>query len=237
MQRNIRPVTIAVLTGKKEAEKGIIDAAAAINAEFLFVPTMHALRDLLLEQQCSGILFCLSSLMGIDHSSKSFVQTLEQVYPVARVRWHEEKGTFMLIASRSGNVETLSNFATLCSNFAPRRLRRNERLVKTLNVLISASPDLSDAAHTFTMNISIRGCFLHTTKEWNIGDSVYLKILELPRNEVFEGKVMRYVQWGVPFCAQGIGIQFVNHENVLAEELHRLLFYLPSRQPGDLPQH
>jgi Tfp pilus assembly protein PilZ len=233
MQRNSKPITIAVLTGKKEEEQGITEAAAAINTEFLFAPTMHALRDLLLEQPCSGILFCLTSLVGIDQSSKSFVQTLEQVYPVARLRWHEGKGTFVLIATRSGNVETLPNFAILCSNFAPRRLRHSERLVKTLNVLASASPDLSNATRAFTMNISIRGCFLHTPNEWNIGDSIYLQILELPHKLVIEGKVVRYVQWGVPFCAQGIGIQFVNTaENSLTEELQRLLYYLPARQPG-----
>jgi Tfp pilus assembly protein PilZ len=232
MQRKTRPVTIAVLTVKKEEEKGITEAAAAINAEFLFAPTMHALRDLLLERPFSGILFCLTSLLGIDQSGRSFVQTLEQVYPVARVRWHEGKGTFVLIAARSGNVETLPNFAILCSNFAPRRLRRSERLVKTLNVLVSAAPDLSNATHACTMNISVKGCFLHTPNRWDIGDSVYLQILESSRRQVIEGKVVRYVQWGVPFCAQGIGIQFVNLENDLTEELQRLLYYLPAREPG-----
>jgi Tfp pilus assembly protein PilZ len=233
MQRDTKPVTIAVLMGKKEEEKGITTAAAVIDAEFLYTPTMHALRDLLLEVPCSGILFCLTALMGIDQSGKSFVQTLEQVYPVARIRWHEGKGAFGLIATRSGNVETLSNFATLCSNFAPRRLRRSERLAKTLNVLVSHDPDLANVTHAFTMNISIKGCFLHAPNEWKIGDSVYLQILELPRKQVIEGRVVRYVQWGVPFCVQGIGIQFVNLENALTEELQRLLYYLPGRQAGD----
>jgi Tfp pilus assembly protein PilZ len=233
MQRDTKPVTIAVLTGKKEEEKGITTAAAVVDAEFLYTPTMHALRDLLLEMPCSGILFCLTALMGIDQSGKSFVQTLEQVYPVARIRWHEGKGTFGLIATRSGNVETLPNFVTLCSNFAPRRLRRSERLAKTLNVLVSSDPGLVNVTNAFTMNISIRGCFLHTPNEWNIGDSVYLQILELPRKHIIEGKVVRYVPWGVPFCVQGIGIQFVNLENALTEELQRLLYYLPGRQAGD----
>jgi Tfp pilus assembly protein PilZ len=233
MQGEIKPVTISVLTRKKEEEEGIAKAAAEINAEFLFAPTMHVLRDMILEKPCSGILFCLTALMGIDQSSKSFVQTLEQVYPVARVRWHEGKGTFVLIATRSGNVETLSNFAILCSNFPSRRLRRSERLAKTLNVLVSPTPDLTNAARAFTMNISVRGCFLHTSTEWSIGDSVYLQILELPRKHVLEGKVVRYVQWGVPFTAQGIGIQFVNPENDLTEDLQRVLYYLPARQPGE----
>jgi Tfp pilus assembly protein PilZ len=233
MQGEIKPVIIAVLTRKKEEEQGIAEAASEINAEFLFAPTMLALRDTLLERPCSGILFCLTALMGIDQSSKSFIQTLEQVYPVARVRWHEGKGTFVLIATRSGNVETLSNFAILCSNFPSRRLRRSERLVKTLNVLVSPNPDLANATHAITMNISTRGCFLHTPNPWNIGDSVYLQILELPGKRILQGSVARYVQWGIPFSAQGIGIQFVSLENDLIEDLQRVLYYLPARQPGE----
>jgi Tfp pilus assembly protein PilZ len=236
MQVDSKSVIIAVLTGNKEEQKGITEAVANIDGDYIFAPTMHALRDLLLEQPCSGILLCLTSLMGIDQSSKSFVQTLEQVYPVARIRWHEGKGTFVLIATRSGNVETLNNFAAICSNFVPRRLRRSERLAKTLNVLVSNSSDLANPAHAFTMNISVRGCFLHTPKEWAIGDSVYLQILELPRNLIIEGIVVRCVQWGVPFSAQGIGVQFINLENELIEELQRLLYYLPpARYPEGSP--
>ena len=235
MQGNTRPIVIAVLVGKKEEEMGITDAASETGADFIYAKSMHHLRDTLLEKPCSGILLCLTALMGIDQNSKNFVQTLEQVYPVARIRWHEGRGTFALIATRSGNVETLSNFVAICSNFIPRRLRRNERLGKTLNVLLSSSPDLANATRSFTMNISVKGCFLHTPGEWNIGDTVYLQILELPTKQIIEGKVVRYVEWGVPFCAQGIGIQFANLENGVTEELRRLLYYLPAAKYPEGP--
>ena len=54
---------------------------------------------------------------------------------------------------------------------------------------------------------------------------MYLQILELPGKSVMEGKVMRSVQWGVPFSVQGIGIQFANLKDEQAEELQRLLYY------------
>jgi Tfp pilus assembly protein PilZ len=228
MQRDAKSIFMAVLSGDKEEEKAITEATGTFAADLIFARTMQHLRGILLEHPCSGILFCLTSLVGIDQASKSFVQTLEQVYPVARIRWKKEKDAFAVIASRGGRVETLSEFIAICSNFAPRRLRHSERLVKTLNVFISDAPDLADSTHAFTMNISVRGCFLHTSREWNVGDSVYLQILELPGKRVIEGKVVRRVQWGVPFCVQGIGVQFGNIESELGEELQRLLYYLPA---------
>jgi len=231
MPRDAKPIVIAVLSGNEDEKKAITETKSALGADFIFASSMHHLRDVLIERPCNGVLFCLTSLMGIDQSSKSFVQSVEQVYPVARIRWNKEKGAFSLIASRSGQVESLPDFVTICSNFAPRRARRSERLVKTLNVLISAAPELTDATPAFTMNISTRGCFIHTSRGWNTGESVYLRILELPGRRAIEGKVIRCVQWGVPFCAQGIGVQFVNIENELVEELHRLLYYLPGKHP------
>jgi Tfp pilus assembly protein PilZ len=232
MKRDATTVHIAVLSRDKEEEKIINEAKGTLNASLIFVPTMQQLHDVLLERPCNGVLFCLGSLVGIDQSSKSFVQTLEQVYPVARVRWNKAKGFLGLIASRGGRVESLPDFMTICSNFTPRRLRRSERLVKTLNVLISATPDLANSTRAFTMNISVRGCFLHTPHEWKIGDTVYLQILELPAKRVIEGKVIRSIQWGVPFTVQGIGVQFSIAGNEQIDELQRLLYSPPAGPPG-----
>ena len=227
MQRSAKPFSIAILSRNKEEEKAIAEAIGAFEVDYAFESTLHNLRDNLLERPCNGIMFCITSLVGIDQTSKSFIQTLEQVYPIARIRWNKSKGSFSLIASRSGRVETISDFVTICSNFAPRRLRRSERLSKTLNALVSAVPNFSDSTRTFTINISPRGCFLHTLREWNIGDSVFIKIQELPDRSTIEGRVIRYVPWGIPFQVQGIGIQFTNVENKLIEELQRLLYDPP----------
>jgi Tfp pilus assembly protein PilZ len=227
MQRDAKSVCIAVLSRDKEEERALREAISAFGADLIFAATMHDLHDILIRQPCSGLLLYLTSLVGLDYSSKSFVQTLEQVYPVARIRWKKGEGSFALIASQSRTVHTLSDFIEVCSDFAPRCLRRSERLVKTLNVLISATPDLANSTRAFTMNISEQGCFLHTPHEWNIGDSIYIQILELPSKRAIEGRVMRSVQWGVPFSPQGIGIQFVDIEDEQVEELQRLLYYLP----------
>jgi hypothetical protein len=235
MQHDAKLVYITVLSGSKDEEKAIREAIGPFGVDLTFSPTMHHLRDTLFKNPCNGLLLCLTSLVGIDYGSKSFVQTLEQVFPVARIRWNEAKGTLALIASRGRHIESIADFVSICSGFGPRCLRRSERLNKTLNVLISDAPDLANSDRAFTMNISERGCFLYSSREWQVGDTVYMQIQELPSKRVIEARVIRSVQWGVPFSAPGIGIQFVSINKELDEELDRVLYYSPSGHPENTP--
>jgi Tfp pilus assembly protein PilZ len=230
MQGDALSIRIVVLAGDKEEEKAIAEAIKTFHADCAFVSSMALLRDALFERPCNGLLFCIAPIVGLDQNSKSFIQTLEQVFPVARIRWNKIKGSFALIASRSGRVETLSDYIAICSNFAPRRLRSSERISKNLNILISTVPDLVNPTHAFSIDISSRGCFLHTPHEWNIGDNIFIQIQEMPSKGIIEGKIVRSVPWGVPFCVQGVGVQFVNLEDSQIQELQQLLYYLPAAQ-------
>jgi Tfp pilus assembly protein PilZ len=231
MQEDTKPISIAVLSGDKDEEQAIAEAVSALHVKLAFASTMRNLRDILFDQPCSGILLGITSLVGIDQASKSFGQSLEHVYPVARIRWNPADGSFSLISFRNGRVETLADFSAICSSVSPRRLRSWERLPKTLNVLISSTPDLANATRAFTTNISLRGCFLHTFQEWNVGDAVFIQIQELSSQRIIDGNVVRYIPWGTPFRVQGIGIQFVNMDDEQVEALQHLLYFLPAGLP------
>jgi Tfp pilus assembly protein PilZ len=235
MHRDAKPISISVLTNDQDEEKAIREVIGPYGADVAFSPTMHHLRDTLFRQPSNGLLLCLTSLVGIDFSSKSFVQTLEQVYPVARIRWNRAKGTFALIASRGKHIESISDFVAICSSFSPRCMRRSERVNETLNVLVSVTHDLANSEQAFTMNISDRGCFLCTSKKLAIGDTVYMQIQELPSKRVIEGTVIRSVQWGVPFSAPGYGIHFRSTSKELEEELGQVLYYWTSGNKGNDP--
>jgi Tfp pilus assembly protein PilZ len=216
-------VLIAIFTSDHEEEKILAESLQSFKVSNNFATNIRDLKNNLYEQPCNGILCSIASLIGLDHSNKTFIQTLERIYPVARIRWNRAKGTFAFISSRSGRVETIEDFLTICADFHPRRLRRSERLSSTLNSLISHAPDLAEPERTFTTNISMRGCFIHTSREWNVGESVFIQIQELPDKNILEGKVVRYVAWGTPFRVQGIGIQFADFSEEQRKELQRLL--------------
>jgi Tfp pilus assembly protein PilZ len=231
MQEDIKPIFMAVLSADKEEERAIAEASSKFHVNLAFASTMRDLRDILFERSCNGILLGVTSLVGIDQASKSFGQSLEHVYPVARIRWNRSDGSFSLMSFRNGRVDTLDDFIVICCSVSPRRLRSWERLPKTLNVMISSAPDLANASRGFTTNISMRGCFLHTSREWNVGDPVFIQIQELSSQSIIHGNVVRYVPWGPPFRVQGIGIQFVNMDDEQMEALQHLLYFLPAGLP------
>jgi Tfp pilus assembly protein PilZ len=217
---------IAILSADEEEKKALAELNPS-NAELFFAATLGDLRDHLFEHPCNGILFCIASIIGVDQTGKSFIQTLEQIYPTARIRWNKEKEAFAIVATRSGHIQTPTDFLNLCSGFAPRRLRKNERQAKTLNVIISSSHDLSNAVRTCSINISLHGCFLHTFEKWEIGDPIFVQIQDMPSKTVIEGKVIRYVPWGVPFRVQGIGVHFTGISKEQIKDLQQFLFSLP----------
>jgi Tfp pilus assembly protein PilZ len=227
MQNEVKPVFIAILSTNKEEQTAITEAARHHDVEIAFASNIHDLRDMVMEQPCCGVLLFIASLIGMDESGRSFIQTVEQVFPVARIRWHKTKESFALIGARGDRLETLADFFRICSDFTPRCLRRNERLAKTLNVLLSTTSDFTNAVRTFTINISIRGCFLHTSCDWNIGDFLFMQIQEPHDKITLHGKVSRYTPWGVPFSIQGIGVHFINMDAHQTKALQHLLFYMP----------
>jgi Tfp pilus assembly protein PilZ len=197
----------------------LAQALSSYNILYTFAIDIRDLKDNLYEHPCNGILFSIASLMGLDLAGKTFIQALEQVFPVARIRLNQTKGTFALISSRSGRVETIADFLDICADFPARRLRKSDRLSTTLNALVSRSPDLAEAEQTFTTNISLRGSFIHTVREWSAGDAAFVQFQELPSKSIIKAKIVRYVPWGMPFRVQGIGIQFMD----LAKEQEREL--------------
>ena len=104
MQGSVNSITTGVLSGDSGEEKVLREAADGLDVDLFFAPTIQNLRNILFERPSSGILLSLPSLMGIDPSGRGFIQTLEQIYPVARVRLDRAKGTFALIASRNEDV-------------------------------------------------------------------------------------------------------------------------------------
>jgi hypothetical protein len=222
------PLSIAVFAVDEEEKNVLAEKMKIFGGEFVFASSMNDLRDNLLKYPSNGILFCISAIVGLDQAGKSFVQTLEQIYSTARLRWNKEKGTFALLTARSGNAQTISDFLNICSCHTPRCLRKNERYAKTLNVLISSAPDLSDPVRAHSIDISLRGCFLAAHQDWKVGDPVYVEIQEMANKTIIEGKVARYVPWGTPYRVQGIGVHFAGITKDQIKDLQKFLFFLPS---------
>jgi hypothetical protein len=222
------PLAVAILAIDEEERQVLAEKMKSFEGEFIFASSINGLRDSLFQHPCNGILFCIESIIGLDQAGKSYIQTLEQIYSTARIRWNKEKNTFAILTIRSGNAQTISDFFNICSSHSARCLRKNERYAKTLNVLISSAPDLSNPARTHSVNISLRGCYLATHQEWKVGDPIYIEIQEMTEKIIIEGKVTRYVPWGIPYRVQGVGVHFAGITKEQTKDLQKFLFFLPA---------
>jgi hypothetical protein len=221
------PLSITIFVVDEEENNALAEKMKLFGGEFLFASSINDLRDTLLKYPCNGILFCITSIVGLDQAGKSFIQTLEQIYSTARLRWNKEKGTFAILTTRSGTAQTISDFFNICSSHTQRCLRKTDRHTKTLSVLISSAPDLSDPVRAHSTDISLRGCFLVTNQERKVGDPVYIEIQEMATKTIIEGKVIRYVPWGTPYRVQGIGVHFTGITKDQIKELQKFFFFLP----------
>lgn len=224
MERLVNPLFIMVLSGSGEEKDAIAQALAAYGAEFEFASTASDIRDIICDRPCNGLLFCIATLVCLDTAEKELTQMMESLYPVARIRWNRKNKSFNIMASCAGIVETLLDFLSICSGFTAKRMRRHERVRKALNVLISTSPDLSDAERTFTIDIACDGCYVHSNRSWNVGDAAFISFQELSNKTVIEVRIVRCIPWGTPFQAEGIGLDFISIDRALLRELEWLLY-------------
>ena len=135
------------------------------------------------------------------------------------------------MATRGPVLRTLPDFLAACAAFPARRIRRYERIAKTLNVLIFSDEGMEDSEQTFSLNLSTGGCRLHSAREWQIGDTLSLSFLELPWQDPVKAKVRHYRPWGIPYHARSIGVQFDGITPEHTENLNFLLYGKKSCPP------
>jgi hypothetical protein len=71
--------------------------------------------------------------------------------------------------------ESLQSFVHECQQFNPRTLRKDARHSAYLAVHLCAAAKFEDAEKVATVNVSDRGCFVYSIREWSAGDRVWLR--------------------------------------------------------------
>jgi hypothetical protein len=153
-----------------------------------------------------GILLELMTSIQSSPEEKEASNEFARVYPFARFRLVGHDVRIL------GEGNTLEAFAQRCRNFNPRILRRDIRISRNLAVYLSRDPGFEDSEKAVTINVSKGGCFVYTSRDWRIGDYVWLR---LPGEEItIVATVCFWCAWGQK-GTPGIGIRF-NVESPLA---------------------
>lgn len=161
-------------------------------------PSADELTAVLEKIPACGILREVITSSKASPHAKSAIQELSEFYLFGKFKLAENE---VLILGK----ESLQSFVHECQQFNPRTLRKDARRNAYLAVHLSADAKFKNAEKVVTTNISDRGCFVYSIREWTTGDRVWLRFLG--DDEDICGTVCSWRQWGNNKAMSGIGIQ------------------------------
>jgi hypothetical protein len=163
----------------------------------VLLASLGELSETLATVPVCGILLELASALAAPAKDKKATRELLEFYPSAKFRFANQQ-VLML-------GETLDQFLSRCRQFEPRITRRSVRNTAHTAVFLSADESFSNAERAVTVNVSQKGYFVYSAREWGLGHRAWLKF---PDHEATIGGIVRsYQPWGSSKSFPGIGIE------------------------------
>ena len=191
--------------------------------------TVTGLGELFVElgkNHYSGLLIDLTSSIKAKADEKAKAHEVLPLYPVLRLKWNKEaQGLNCLLQNSVANANiSITNFIDYhCRPFKPRKIRTKKRLPLHFSVLISPDKKFQrlDVERSTTLDISLGGCSLLTTQQWEINTCIWLQFIEMEDQTPIQGKICRWTRWGTPMKIPSIGIHFVSLTDSQKQQLAR----------------
>ena len=163
------------------------------------ISTLGELPTIAREAPVGGILLELTTSLQSPPEEKEATHEILRLYPFARFRLNGKT------ISTLGDGNSLEQFAERCRQFRPRVTRREVRERRHLAVYLGRDASLKDAEQTVTIDMSLGGCFVFSSRTWRVGDCVWLRFSgeEMARS----GTVCFWRAWGSSGGIPGIGIR------------------------------
>lgn len=216
--------TRVILTCSDEGtRRAYIEKLARSEVQVDAVSSLSELHRRLLETKYNGILIDVRTKMRAAGREKELIHSLLDVFPVVQLNLDKTTGEVRsLFFGQSKGGESIDDFLkNQCSSFEARSIRSDSRKDLNLNILLSETGNHceADAVRSITLNISKGGCFLYSTREWELQSPVSFIIKELPDPGFIDAEVRWQIPWGSAMRIPGIGIKFIH----IGEAQHRSL--------------
>jgi len=159
----------------------------------------------------NGVLVDLKTKLKASDRAKAVIHDTVDQFPVVQVKWdpaNDRIRSFHFGRSKAGG--TLESFINEeCRLFSARPLRKSTRRPAHFNIQLGRADDSPQIAPTLTVtvNVSIGGCFIYTTGDWEIDTEVTVVISELKDQAPIDGSVRWKRAWGESMQIPGIGVQ------------------------------
>lgn len=177
------------------------------------VTSLGELFDALKQTSYNGLLIDMATLVKADRTEKAAAHESLHRYPVLRLKWDENRQELRCLhyGSISNTGMSLSRFIEdYCRPFQSRKLRKHKRFPLHFNTLISYDDKFQrlDVERSTTLNISLGGCSLLTTQQWELATYVWLRFIEFDDQTPIKVKICRWTCWGTAMAIPSIGVSF-----------------------------
>jgi Tfp pilus assembly protein PilZ len=170
-----------------------------------------------------GIFLDLHTKMKAITRNKNYVYGLVQNFPVCQLKINDQTGEINCFHHSQKFGGTMLDFINNeCRQFVPRMIRSNARKEIHLNVILYKCKDEIQPEFSVTTNISKGGCFIFSTRKWEEGQEVWIRIKEFKDKELISGQIRHVAQWGESMRIPGIGMEFRTISASQTEEIYNL---------------
>lgn len=189
-----------VVANSEEKQKTVLAAIKSTGHDATALQNLSELPELLKTLPVSGIMIDLITSTRASISEKESTNDLIQLYPHIKIKIIN--GEVIVL----GSGVTLEQFIQNCNTFKPRTIRKSERRIRHIAFLLSAESEFINPEKTVTLNIANDGCFVYSTGEWKVGDTVWLRFVD--NDKIMKAVVRWWQPWGNNKKMPGIGIKF-----------------------------
>ncbi len=179
------------------------------------VDTVAAIADFqgaVAQKAYNGIVVDIPTKIQALNRHKDLINSILDRFPVIQV--NQEKTTGRIRALLYGQHERQGDLQDLirdtCLSRPPRRFRANPRCDAHFNVLLARTRDfaMGNTERSVTLNISRGGCFIITTARHQIGQRVWIRIMEMDDKTPIACEVIHKRTWCQAMAIPGIGVRF-----------------------------
>ena len=161
----------------------------------------------------NGIIISVPAFMRMEGKGKMELSEILPIFPTLRFRYDKQENITIFDNEHETPQKALVHFFKhVCLQAPERIIRRNQRVSRYFNVLLSPDPTFppSHTERTATMNVSLdgNGCFCFSVSKWKTGQQGWLQFLDLNDKTPISAEVMHTNRWGRGCRLPGCGLRF-----------------------------
>lgn len=198
---------------------------ASFDTKLEVIYELHKIMDCFVKDWHFGILIDNDYIKSMSNLEKPMLEKYINFVTTAYFTV-DSANRSVVIELKDGSVISPEEFVEACISAGPRKFRSEPRLPIHLNAIVSrkkSRPEKLDTFKTFTLNLSLSGCFVYANEEYEIDSQVLIEFAELVDKTPIIATVQYQLKWGTPLKVAGLGLEFVS---ITERQISELKYYV-----------